>query len=239
MKSKYSFFTIITMAVVLFLTGCAKGPDITKEQNDIIAEYAASVLLKHSYDYQSRYEDLNPVNQFEYPTEVETESEPESETETQTPAIDPIDETTPYVEEPTTSDGRWNISSSLGLDSLQVKYTGYEIMDEYPKDAVFYIKADEGQTFVIMNFSLTNTGTEAVTVNNAGKNPAVKLYINDNKPVICYANLMLNNITSLTDVTIESQKSFDGIIVFMVPKEYVESVTKLKITYNDIDCVIK
>ena len=68
---------LIALSAVL-LTGCVDAmPDLTAEQSDIIAEYAAGLLLKYSPRYQYRI-----VSEEELAAAIadrQTSSEPESE----------------------------------------------------------------------------------------------------------------------------------------------------------------
>ena len=47
------------VAMALSITGCGDKVTLTEEQNDLIAEYVAGVMLKHSYENEWNYQKLN------------------------------------------------------------------------------------------------------------------------------------------------------------------------------------
>ena len=46
-------------AIAITATGCGDKVTLTEEQNDLIAEYVAGVMLKHSYDNEWNYQKLD------------------------------------------------------------------------------------------------------------------------------------------------------------------------------------
>lgn len=48
---------IMVIFSAIILTGCASTIDLTDEQNEAIAEYAAELLLKYDSNYSSKYKD--------------------------------------------------------------------------------------------------------------------------------------------------------------------------------------
>lgn len=241
MKKRITFITIFIVMAML-LTGCTKGIDITTEQNDIVAEYIAGVLIKNSYYYMDKYEDLKETYAYEEKSEPETETETITpETEPETPVINPTDDTdTPASETETNSDGKWHVAEAIGLSPLEIEYVSYDITNEYPKDegSLFSFTAEDGYTFIVLNFKLYNNTEGAVTVNNSQLKPAIKLYINDYAPTYNYGNLMFNDITNLKELTINSKSSYDGIIVFMVDEEFTKDIKTMTVQYNGIEQVI-
>ena len=75
------------MATAVLCTGCAGVPDMTVEQNNAVAEYAAGALISRSYSFKARYvDDLEPL------TEPATENQTEAGTEA--PSVVPVEEQT-------------------------------------------------------------------------------------------------------------------------------------------------
>lgn len=225
---------IPVILLCLMLSGCANSVNLSSEQSDIVAEYAAGVLLKYSYDYKSRYKDLGNdiINE---PETKEPETDPDTQPET-TPAGN--DETTSGNDNNNTNN--WNISKDLGLGDLLVEYKDYVITQEYPDDssAMFSFTAQEGYTFIVFNFNLTNKGTEDVLCNNSDDKSVIALNLNGNT-YYNYANLMFNDITNLKDVTIKAGETQNGILVFMVPEDKVTEIKSIVLTYKDDKLTVK
>lgn len=62
---------------------------------------------------------------------------------------------------------------------------------------MFSFTAQEGYTFIVFNFDITNKGTQDVLCNNSDDEKVVTLNLNGNTYYNNYANLMLNDITNL------------------------------------------
>ena len=92
-KTKYARYSILTilMVITLMISGC--GTTLTDEQNRIIAEYAADLLLEYDAEYQAKYGG----------TEAEDTEEPEADTTEDTTEPSSEDEE-PTTEEPVTEE---------------------------------------------------------------------------------------------------------------------------------------
>lgn len=211
------------LIVAAFLcTGCAKVPDMTAEENNAVAEYAASVLISRSYSYKARYvDDLEPV------TEPATEAE--TETEAQTPAIVPIESSGEENE----TKPEFNIAGDMGLDSVEVMYESYKIVDEYPDDpdAVFSFRPQDGCSFIVVSLRIHNLSAETVVLNNTDRDNIVKLTIGKRR---CsnYANLLSNDITRLNNVSIEPDGNFESVVVFMVDNDILEDMEEFELSVS-------
>ena len=249
MKNRFKILIIYVM-IFTFLTGCAKVKDISPEHNGMIAEYVAGVLLKYSHSYKEKYEDLSGGFVSTVPDEFETETTPgEEETTTgkeeETTTVpnvpgQPSDKPTSEGETGTT-EVEWHIEKEMGLEPLTMEYESYVVTKEYPddEDAIFTFTAEDGYTFLVLNFKLYNDTDKDVTINNYSTRPAIKAYINDNKPVYNYANLMMNDITALKDITVKAGDVFDGIIVYMIKENELADITSLKLSCNDQEFIVK
>lgn len=221
---KKKIWGVAIAATAVLCTGCAKVPDMTTEQNNAVAEYAASVLVSRSYSYRARYvDDLEPL------TEPATENE--SETETEAPSIVPVEESSSAGESETTAE--FNIAKDMGLDSVKVSYESYKIVDEYPDDpeALFSFEPQEGCKFLVVSLKVHNPTEETITLNNTSSDNIIKLTIGK-KRCNNYANLLTNDITRLKDVKIEPGADYESVVVFMVGDEILDEMTEFELSVN-------
>lgn len=230
MKKKI-ILTIIG-AMAFLLAGCDKVMDINEDQKNMVAQGAAAVLLRHSYDFMGRY-----------PKQTETEKEPEttvpgettSQGETQSPSEGPTEKPT---EEPTTAPDRHfkNVMESFGYEMLTLEYSSYKTAHEYPddEDAMFTFSADEGYDFLIVTFKLTNPTTQSVSVTTRGQDhrDTFALSVNDGEMYNNYGNMMLNDLTNLKDVNINPGESTDVILIFMVNTKDLENIKTMTLQHN-------
>lgn len=170
---------ILAMSALL-LTGCVDSmPELTKEQSGMIAEYAASLLLKYSpnYNYKIVSEDevaaarIAEQELADSQTQEETdivEEQTESENQQQI-----SDETLMETDETETSDSVMYLSSpdadlatELGINDVIIKYQSYELCDSYPhNNSGFSVSAAQGKKLLIVHFDLQGSQDEDVECN--------------------------------------------------------------------------
>ncbi len=229
------------------------GVELNLQQNNMVAEYAAGVLVKYSYNHSNRY-GLSLSDEDEPGSEQETTEpeQPTSEDETTEPSVSQ-DETT---EQPTTSDDNketteaveeFKLEQVLGLENITVKCDGYEVMESIDADpeGYFVLDAESGYEFVVVNFTLTNTSDETVMVSTADSNIILKGTFNEKYRYNNYdASILRNDLTVLKDTEIEGGAEYKAVAIFMVPADVSESIESfvIKIASDSSDggiCVIK
>lgn len=120
MSKNGRFLTLIIIAALL-LSGCAQVPQLTEEQNDMVTEYAAALLLKYDSenhtrlvdyeDYRARYENAKAIydaSKQKYEEEiVKAEEERRKEAENALNNLDQYaNDTRPSGESDSTNEGR-------------------------------------------------------------------------------------------------------------------------------------
>ena len=61
------------------------------------------------------------------------------------------------------------MTEALAVPGLEFSYVDYSIHNNYKQGEHFSLDAAEGNTFVILNVNMTNTGTEAASCDLLGK----------------------------------------------------------------------
>ena len=158
-KGKVLVFLAMSAAL---LTGCVDSmPELTAEQSDIIAEYAAGLLLKYSSNYNykiasdeevaaamaARQEVAEPETQPETEMEQQTEDEPSQGT--------PSSETQPAESESGTEQVQFvadlDFAAELGIDDLIIRYQSFEICSSYPQNnSGFRVDAAQGKKLLVI-----------------------------------------------------------------------------------------
>ncbi len=154
----------IAVAGSIFLAGCASIPAMTTEQEEMVSEYAVSLLLKYDSEnhtrlvstesYLNAYETAKKIHDDAekkyYDAIAEEEAKRKAEAEEQNALNDSYRESTKQEtivimdenENHKFSDGTGGaavvdaetIESFLGLSGFLVQYAGYDIMESYPED---------------------------------------------------------------------------------------------------------
>lgn len=168
---KSKILGLLAISTVM-LTGCVDAmPDMTAEQSDLVAEYAAGLLLKYSPNYDYRL--VSDEELAEALAQVTEADEAETDTEKEEPASGETvqDEEKPAQEETETAlqteqtemafaDADADLAVVLGLDEgLLLHYQSFEICDSYPQEASGFsgVDAGEGKKLLVLHFDLENS----------------------------------------------------------------------------------
>ena len=221
-------------AAVLLLTfalaagGCGEKPiTMTPEEESMIVHYAAHVVSK----FNTRQPDgLCPVRteepQTEQPVEnTETASELATETDANTGTADGQTAATEQPkEEPVTT-----LTDALGLDGISAEFTGAEVKASYTKPDYYALDASEGNTFVIVHISLSNTTDSDVSCDMLSDARTFTALVNDNVKVKARTTILLNDLGTYQG-TVPAKESVDTVLLFEVPAEEVSEVGSIRLT---------
>ena len=154
---------LVIVMMMAGLAGC--GRELSTEENRVIAEYAADLLLKYDKDYQSKY--MNTENEPDTTATTESQTGEVSTEVTTEAASDPTaaENTTEVGSEepmlPPSDDGSvQDIAEIAGVDGISIQYNRCMFLDRYPsidQDGAFiYLEADKGYKLVVVKFDITN-----------------------------------------------------------------------------------
>lgn len=246
MKKKFIFIMFLCLTL---LCGCSMGVELDAQQNNLVAEYVAGVLINHSYNHSNRYEFSESENESEEATTDEPEKptvesettepeQPTGEDESKPGETTPSEDETTGKEETTTAPKEFEFEEILGLENISVKCDGYEITESMDADpeGFFVLDAETGYEFVIVNFILTNTSEQVATINTADKNIVLKARFNKEYKYNNYdASILKNDLTGLKDVEIESGAEYKAVTVFMIPTDVADSIDNFILTVASDD----
>ena len=202
------FLCAVLAVSVLSLTGCADIKNLSEEQENEIAEYAAGVLLQNSDKYPYRL--------------ITKEEKEVTETATPTPtsaaaqASDAPQESQPEQTKAAPEDSQKEVSLDdlYHLKGVSILYTSYCLADKYGSSQ---IRAEQGKKLLVAEFSLKN---------NSGAKKKVKLI--DRRKISYQLNVdgttyspqisLLENQLDYLEATIAKGKSQKAVLVFQVDK---------------------
>ncbi len=207
----------VLVLVAVSLSGCLQYPELTEEQEDQIAQYAAGVLLKHDKLYMEKLVTATPT-----PEATPTPTPTPSPTATPTPTPGPTGEP-----EPTKGgSGKGNekalaeLKEVIGVDGIELTYEGYEIYESYKADDYVSIEpSSHDKLLMIIKMGVHNKTDAPITLKLADKNLEYRLYedAGSDKYLVPKWSVLLNDFTTL-DTVIEAGKTFDSVLVFEVER---------------------
>lgn len=248
---------IICAAVVLslFAVGCTKTIELTDEENYLVAEYAAELLMKYGTDIDFKYyydaEDVTEVTTEETTeitteepatedvveattqadTEVEgdTEDDGENHTNVQTMPVTGI-ENVSNIE--ATQNKDYNIASFIGEKNLSIKYSYYMLLDRYPsydQDGIYIeIEAPAGYKLLVVKFNVENTVNEAQPIDLYSKGITYKIIVDDSKAAKQMLTILMDDLYTYQK-TMEPSMFEEDVLLFQISDEIAANMKDLKL----------
>lgn len=202
------FLCAVLAVSVLSLTGCADIKNLSEEQENEIAEYAAGVLLQNSDKYSYRLITKEEKEVTETPTPTPTSAAAQ--------ASDAPQESQPEQTAAAPEDSKKEVSLDdlYHLKGVSILYTSYRLADKYGSSQ---IRAEQGKKLLVAEFSLKN---------NSGAKKKVKLI--DRRKITYQLNVdgttyspqisLLENQLDYLEAVIAKGKSQKAVLVFQVDK---------------------
>ena len=209
------FLCAVLAVSVLSLTGCADIKNLSEEQENEIAEYAAGVLLQNSDKYPYRLITKKEKEVTETPTPMPATPTP-TPTSAAAQASDAPQESQPEQTAAAPEDSKKEVSLDdlYHLKGVSILYTSYRLADKYGSSQ---IRAEQGKKLLVAEFSLKN---------NSGAKKKVKLI--DRRKITYQLNVdgttyspqisLLENQLDYLEAVIAKGKSQKAVLVFQVDK---------------------
>ena len=171
MKNRKAIGAFVSVCCLLVFGGCYEPLEITDAEMDMVAEYAAGVLVEHGTQTTEKLldrEEQDVAKQLSAtptprptlaPTTAPTQSggigTEEGVTPTKKPTLAPTE--VPENTELTMQD----LTDLLDKDSFFFRYTGYQATSLYQGAGDLFAAADEGKQLIVLEFEVTNKSGDA------------------------------------------------------------------------------
>ncbi|MCR5357336.1 MAG: hypothetical protein K6E63_08015 [Lachnospiraceae bacterium] len=242
---------LTVLSLFAALSGCSsKDVDtgLSQEDEELVAEYAAGLLLKNSAREYGGLSDYDPAaDVVEQPVAEEApaaepapeetapepaadEAEPPSENDADS-APNEVSEVTD-VSEPVLSPGDNGaaICEAIGISGLEMSYTGYEVADVYPEpdgnELSFSMQSTEGRKLLVVHFDLKNPDSSDKMCSVLDNSIKFRILINDSERVNEQMTILLNDLKSYSD-TIPAGQTVDTVLVFEVDDNVAADIGSL------------
>ncbi len=205
MKKIVVYLMILISSV--YLCGCASYPDLSAEDMAVVTEYAAGLLLDYSGNFEGRLMDLEAaqeeLTQMETVPEKEEITEPENtetdeEQDTQSPTDEEKEETTIIDNTEPEALPAPPINEVLGIENVSVQINGYVTTQAYPSSAevVSGVEAKSGNSLIVTKLTLTNIGSEDITIDMFDKDVSYKVTLNGKKYQSVVSTLLVDDLST-------------------------------------------
>lgn len=226
------------------LTGCIDlMPDMTEEQSELVAEYAADMLLKYSPNYHYRIADEEEVASAE--AEMETSQEEETTQEESQPSQDLSQtgsgETVSVGAETSVEDGaEYDLAAFFGMDQFSIMYASCEVTDAYPNaesGVGFSVTAPQGYNLLVLHFDVENLGEEAAQCDLFDQISKVSVNVNDAGYVQALSTLLTNDLTTYME-DIPAGEVADAVVVVPVEQTDLDEIQTAVMQITTQDSVV-
>lgn len=204
---------LLLIVSMISLTGCMDVKDISEEKADLVAEYAAGVLLRYSDQYEYRL-----ITKEQQMRQEEQGTEEPSVTPAATDAAEPVatDAGGEAGEQPAeTQVPEVSPDELYQLDGIQVSYDSSEFTKQYKNTEV---RAGQGETLFVVSFALKNTSGAAKKVNLMDRKIQYTLDVDGNQyyPGI---NMLPDGTLDYLETTIGKGKTEKAVLIFTMDQE--------------------
>lgn len=244
MKKLWCLLAILILSVTL--TGC--GVELSDEENRVIAEYAADLLLKYDRDYTSSLvEEEVPVTE---QTTQAPSTDSTTEVTTEEPSTQPPQESSstesPASEDTTGSSdaaGEIDIGKIVGLEGISITYNQCMFLDRYPsvdQDGAFiYLEADPGYQLVVIKFDIANITAQDIAVDLLNTDINYKLVYNQTKAASPMLTILMDDLGTYESV-VPAGNEQSAVLVFQISKDLISQIQSLdiRVTYKNEESVI-
>lgn len=236
----------------IFLSACTQVIDLTEEQEDIIAQYAAGEMI---YQYKISKGII----------EIEQIIEPETSVSAQEEQTKPVQETTaapqeegtiPQIvkkddtdsagvpEDETASEASdiqisSNTGSDVGMESLmealqvsgvELSVLGYSIEDKYPTEAyAFSVEAEKGHKLLVIEYDVWNSEDTETVMEIHSENAAVKAVINGTDSVSVLTTMLKSDLQNMNGTQFAPGEAKVGVLIFHISDEKAENITSVQV----------
>lgn len=219
---KITAISLIMVIVAGCMSGCAKKPNLTEEEQNLVAEYAAQLVLKHDKNYNGKLKEID--------TEEVTSNNNKETTVT--------NDNNGSQNTGTVSDGNIDsksFSDAFGFGALTVDYTGYQVLDTYPQtsDVAFVLKSTDDTELLILKFNVSNRSDNAVDVPMMSFDTSIKSIINGSDNYSALVTLLMDGLNTFSG-TVAAGESKELVLAFQIPYKDENSIDglQLKVSKN-------
>lgn len=226
MKREMRLLAVLSV-ITLLLCGCGTELyEMTDEEEALVVQGAAYMLSKHNIFQKDGMNGTLPQEE-EETENVNTEGADNTHSQNSADSFGSLETI--------------SLAESIGYkDKLDVKYEGFSLMDVYKEGSYFSLSAGSGKTFVVMQFTITNSAGEDIQIDNYAAGYAFFCNFEGTSHVPEKQSFIADSLASF-EGTIPADKSAPAVLIFEIAKEQAEMISEPTLTmeHNGTSYLIK
>lgn len=238
---KKRMMIVVLVMMCMLLGGCLQETPLTDQEMDIVAEYAAELLLKYDKNYKSSLltqfvieEELAAtVTPTLVPTDTPISSAPTQGAEV-TPSVTPSVTPIPENSEETNA----QLTTVVGSEGFHITYESCEVVDEVISNEYFSLAAKDGRQYMVIHFLIHNTTEEELVFDATEQKLECSVDINLGN--ISRVSLsMLENDLQYMPITVAAGSAEPAVLVFEIAKEEITTAHLVIMNKDDKAVFVK
>lgn len=213
----------VLSATVLLISGCGTQMyELTEDEETLITQYAAYAIGKHNIRQKDGMTSDKPQEEDTTKKEQKPQEDSKGQQDTQAASESGGEQGSG---ENLSNYPEVSLADALGCDtSLKITYKGYKVFDAYKEGNYFSVNAGEGNTLLVMNFVITNSGKKTVKYDTSSlKNTFYGMFDGSNRigEKMTFSNKELSSST----VKLKAGKKTSAVMLFEIAKDTASSIT--------------
>lgn len=234
MKKKRISLCLGILICTMFLGGCANQiPGMTPEQEQVIGEFAAGLLVKYDKNHGSRLVDLTEE---EVPASSQEPSQEKTGEDT-APDAPPSNETptVPVGEETAGGDSVFTAEQILGLpEGVSLSFQSDRVAPFYPEDEkVTTVDASQGKKLLVLSFLLSNGSAENHNLSIFTVSPVFRVTVNGNYTRNVLTTMLPDDLSTFVE-ELAAGESRELVLLAEVDDEVASSISSVTLEVKNV-----
>lgn len=231
---KKTFIFMMLMCVVL-LTGCSSLVNLTEDESDMLTEYMAGVVLRHTDDYKDGLLTKTEIAVLEAKEEERNKKLVANSNEIK--EVQATSKNTSSSKNQSSNGTKdVDLTKAVGNKNFDIQYKQFKSYDKYvseDKSSNVTLEAGKNKKLLVLYFNVKNLSNETLKIDLVEEGIGYKLILNNGEIVKPLLTLLMNDIQYL-NLDIAANKTKDAVIVFEVDKNEDLSNSTLTVTRKDM-----
>lgn len=231
MKRRSCIGVLFGVCALALFGGCYEPLEITDRELEMVAEYAAGVLVDHGTQTKealldrAEQEESRKLSATPTPRPTPVVTVPPGKDErpgadvTKKPDATPVPDNTEHTMQ--------ELTGMMAKEDFYFNYTGYVTATVYQGAGELFAAADEGKQLVVLEFEVTNQSGKASTLLlNQGTSKELSYILRFGKHSVRPSlTLLLEDLYTSYEAEYAAGETKKGVLVFECPKEEADSVS--------------
>ena len=212
--------------MLCMLAGCLEATPLTEKEMDVVAEYAASKLLKYDKHYDTPLFYTEEREARLTPTPLPTArpknptSAPVQGNNNSGEVQNPQTNNTPAYNDPEV--GR-QLTELISVDDISISCNGYELRDSVVSNDYFSLQAKEGSQYAVVFFTLHNNSKRNIMFDASGRGLEYSIYVNTRDVSRASLSLLENDLQYM-EIPVPASGTAEAVLVFEISDKEINTL---------------